>query len=498
MRHPCDVLVAGDELEGLLTAIAVAQVGARVAVLRQPGPADGPGSWLGGLSTRGGLAYMDLTWDAMSDGFRAFLTACGVKRVSLCPVTANRVLQDWLAQHHIPVINTPYYSVLADVATSAHRRFMVMDDDGHTWHAPLLLDATPDADVARALGEPWRNGLNELLDGLKPLYTREPCPPNYLGISPVFRITGVTPDQLMAFEADCRRRLADEAVLAHALPWLTEAEHTDLINRPCFMADVENEQDYIDMLNPIIGVAFHAWWQGQASTYPNASVWIDGGNIALLPDGSLSFNGMVTHAPHTLQGVLHWSQHPVIPRLLQQAMQAFEQFLQQVGHLKQARVHPPYQLYVRQSVHINTLACATATDLLAGGASHATVGPYSYWLDTRGVNLRNWVPGFTHFAKPRFATSLGYTLCQRNPWLAVLGRSAGYGPLAQGTCRIVQHNAMLGEALAPVLALAAKEGITLAQAVQWPPFTPTVSGVSSPICLDGLTLLQREIKILAN
>jgi hypothetical protein len=490
MAHRVDVLVIGDELEGLLTALATAHAGARVAVVRQATP----GSWLGGLSTRGGLAYMDLTWDTMSDRFAQFIATCGVKRVALCPHTAHQALQTALAQAHITVTHAPSYGVTANTGAPAHRRFGVMDDAGQTWQAPVLLDATPDADVARHLGEPWRNGLNGWLNAVAPGAAQTGTVPQHLGVSPVFTITGVTPTDLMTFEAECRRQLADEALLAQALPWHTPQELTELIDRPCYAPP---HLDYVDILNPIIGIAFHRWWQGSVASYPHAEVWIDGGNVAVLPNGTLSFNGMVTHAPD-LGTLLQWSGQPVIPAFLQRAMQAFEQFLQQQGGLRQAQVHAPQQLYVRQSVHIDTLATATAADLLAGGAPHATTGPYSYWLDTRGINLRAWQPQFMHFGKPQFNTSLGYAMCQRNPWLAVLGRAGGYGPLAQGTCRIVQHNALLGEALAPVLAKAACNGLTLKEAAHWPPPQAAVA-MTNPLQqlphlpTPALQLLQHEL-----
>jgi hypothetical protein len=444
-----DVLVWGDELESLLAAISAAQAGASVAVCRTAPP----GKWLGGLSTRGGLAYMDLTWDMFSPLFQQFIQACGVKRVSLDPHTADQVLRQWLTTHQIPVFTVDQLPTFGD------QQFSQPLADGSSLTASIGIDATPDADVAVHLGEPWLNGLHGLLDGLpgqSPLDKTRPAP-QHIGVSPVFRLTGVDRHALMAFEADCRRAMT-MGTLALALPWHPEAERATLLTRPCYSPD---ELDYVDILNPVLGIAFHQWWQGDVATYPHTRVWIDGGNVARLPDGSLSFNGMVTPAPD-LPTLLHWSQQPVIPAFLTEAMAAFERFLQQAGGLTQARVVPPQQLYVRQTRHVLTRQVATAASLLAGGLPDATLGPYSYWLDTRGINLRQYVPGMPHFVKPQFNTHLHYTLCQRNRQLAVLGRAAGYGPLAQGTCRIVQHNAWLAEALGPAAALAALTQLPLA------------------------------------
>jgi hypothetical protein len=442
MPH-ADLLVLGDEVETLLSAISAAAQGVRVAVCRQAHP----DSWLGGLSTRGGLAYMDLTWGMFSPWFERFISACGVKRVCLDPATADRVLRQWITDHDIPLLHGPTDAVVN--TSDAHGRFRVHTSDGDTWTAPLAVDGTPDADVAHALGEPWLNGLHGLLDGHNPALTDIP---QHLGISPVFRVTGVSRDDFMAFEAQCRAHMTMDH-LAKALPWHTEAERGALLTRPCYSPP---DLDYIDMLNPIMGIAFHQWWQGDVSTYPLSRVWIDGGNIACLPDGSMSFNGMVADAPN-LDTLLYWSRHAIMPAYLLEAMQAFEQYLQQVAGLTHARVIPPAQLYIRQTVHVLTRQVAMATDLLHGGLPKAAVGPTSYWLDTRGINLRQYVPGHTHYAKATFHTHTDYGLCRQNPYLAVVGRSAGYGPLAQGTCRIVQHAAWLGEAIGAQAAHAIKQ-----------------------------------------
>jgi hypothetical protein len=335
-----------------------------------------------------------------------------------------------------------------------------------------------------------------------------PYASDLLGVSPVFTLQGVPYTDLMAFEAQCRQRPDMASDIRQALPWHPPDLQHALLTRPCF---APADEDYLDILNPVLGIAFHRWWQGHASTYSRAPVWIDGGNVARLPNGQLSFNGMVCPAPN-LATALQWSRQGVMPVFLQQAMQAFQQFLQTVGGFKQARVIAPQQLYVRQTRHVLTRRMATAADLLAqqGQPSPAacktgvkglpsTAGPYTYWLDTRGIDLRQYVRGFTQFDKPLFYTDVAYTLCRKNPYMAVLGRSAGYGPLAQATCRIVQHNAWLAEVLAPVALMAAQQASPLQQVLAWR--ADAVLGDALPHPLAHLPdisrqLLQQEIRLL--
>jgi hypothetical protein len=452
-----DVLIFGDELEGILAGISAAQAGAKVAICLPFGlkQADNP-NWLGGLGTRGGLAYMDLTWDCMPPLFAKFLAACQVKQVCLHAPVAHAVLLDWIKASNISLIKWQRRLPVGYKATPVPQ-FTLIDDDGLTWQAPVAIDATADADVARQLGEPWLNGLTGMLPAEN---NQQVHLPQHIGVSPVFTITGVPYADLMAFEERCRQHPNMPDWLSLALPYHHPDEWQTLLTRPCY---APAHLDYLDILNPILGIAFHQWWQGDVATYPHTRVWIDGGNVARLPDGSLSFNGMVTPAPD-LTTLLQWSQQPVMPPFLLQAMQAFEGFLQQVGGFSHAKIIPPAYLYVRQSVHVCTQRMATATDLLAGGATQATLGPYSYWLDTRGINLRQFTPTLGHFPKPVFHSDVAYGLCQRNAYLGVVGRSAGYGPLAQGACRIVQHNAWLGETLGRVAATAAQRHCTLSQA----------------------------------
>jgi hypothetical protein len=101
--------------------------------------------------------------------------------------------------------------------------------------------------------------------------------------------------------------------------------------------------------------------------------------------------------------------------------------------------------------------------MLKGGVPEKdAIGTFSYWLDCRGIELRQFYPG-CHFPKPIFNVGLDVALFDQ-PELhnfGVMGRSAGYSPLGQGAGRIVQHNAMLGEALGIAAAIAVKNQVSL-------------------------------------
>jgi hypothetical protein len=278
-------------------------------------------------------------------------------------------------------------------------------------------------------------------------------PDGFLGVSPVFEIHGISRWELMDFEAKLRQTPGLLEDLRQALP-----HHADpgvLIDRPC---ESPPDRDYLDILNPTIGILFHRWKFGETSSYPNAPVWIDGGNMSVLGERRLGFNGMVARISdfQTLLNLSHDTAQ--IPDFLIREMSLFEQFLREVGGFTEARIIPPAALYVRQTLTLQSRHNLTARQIVAGGVClEEVIGSYSYWLDCRGLVLAERYPGES-LPKPVFNVGLDVAFPARGPRnLAFVGRSSGYSPLSQGVGRIVQHNALLGEAVGIAAALASKD-----------------------------------------
>jgi hypothetical protein len=449
------LLVVGNEVEAVVTAVSAAlqaqSTGLPLKVnLALPAPPP-----LGGLCSH--LAYLDRTVGLEPPLYRKLLLESGVQRVSMDPQRLHTVLQRWLADHHISVF--PIQLPLTWQGQALE------DASGQRLAFDFCLDATPDADVGRAAGLPVAvAGFKTVLPSM--------ATASFLGVSPVFQVAGLWPEALIAFEARLRASPEMPAWLDAALPELAPESRAALLTRPCFPGP-----DYLDMLNPALGVAYHVWRHGQAASYPEAMVWIDGGNIALLdapPEDSpqsmaapspprLSWNGMVARGEH-LDGLLAWSHGEApVPEFLQQELQHFQRFLHEAGGLTQARVLAPRALYVRQTLQLRMRQMMTARNMLEGGvATDLAIGTASYWLDTRGISLRRYFPGLD-LPKPVYNLGLEVALPPTPgplAWqrLGVLGRSAGYAPLAQGAGRIVQHNCLLGEALGMAAAMALTTG----------------------------------------
>ena len=446
-----DVLVVGDEVESILTAVSAARAGVKVALSRRS-----TGRY-GGLSVRGGLSYMDITPDYVTGLFSEFLKRVGLIRVALNPDQAHHVLADLLSEAGVEVFSGVETCIELD-AQGFPQQAVLQGAQATIYLTPnVVIDATPDADIARALGVPYLIGLGNVLGPEQ----------NFLGVSPVFRITGVSVPELRAFEAHLRLQPNLENILKDALPYHPEALRAEYMTRPTYAPE---DMDYLDILNPVIGIDYHIWRHGDAASYPEADIHIDGANISRLKDGSLGWNGLVAKASALdldFEDLIAMSQGGPIPEILLEEMRYFERYLCERAGFTGAQVIPPEEMYVRQTLTLLAKDNMTARKAIEGGVpAEKAIGTFSYWLDLRGTQLWRIFPG-EELPKPVFNVGLDVTL-PLSPNLqniAFIGRSAGYSPIGQGAGRIVQHNALLGEGLGVAAALTVLSQVPLAEIV---------------------------------
>lgn len=447
----CQVLVVGDEVDSILTAVSASRAGAKTILARRSA------GRLGGLSVRGGLSYMDITPDYVCGLFQAFLDRCGLVRVALNPDKAHQVLQEMLREADVEVISGVETQVEFNGSGFPEKAVLTQGSENQTLFPQVVIDATPDADIARAAGVPYIQGLGGILGAEQ----------DFLGVSPVFRIAGLSVADFRLFEERLRQNPRLPEILEKALPYHPPELRAEYITRPTYAPD---DQDYLDILNPVIGVDYHVWRHGSPEGYADADIFIDGGNVSRLSDGSLGFNGLVAQAKALnlgLEDLIAISQDGPIRAVLQAEMHHFERYLREVGGFAQVSVIPPESLYVRQTVTLMARENMTARKAIEGGVSpEKGVGTFSYWLDLRGTQLWKLYPG-EHLPKPIFNVGLDVALpsCPKLQNFAFVGRSAGYSPIGQGTGRIVQHNALLGEGVGVAAALAALSSKPLAEIV---------------------------------
>lgn len=442
-RLTFEVVVLGDEVESILTAVSAARQGASVVLVRSST------GKLGGLSTRGALSYMDITPEYTSPLFREFLDKAGVVRVALEAERAHQTLLSLLAEAGVTVLDG--VQSIEWISNPTGSLTGIVLNEQSVLHGTCYIDATPDADWARAAGVPYLSGLGGVLGEDQ----------NFLGVSPVFRIAGTSREAMMEFEARLRANPDLPQLLESALPFHPPELRAEYITRPCFSPP---EMDYLDILNPVIGIAYHLWRHGEVTSYPTATTWIDGGNVSLLSDGTMGFNGLVSRyvldLDDPLSELLRLSHGGGTPAFLLEEMNQFERFLHAEGGMDTVKILTPEALYVRQTVTLLARNNMTAEQTIRGGVSpEDAIGTFSYWLDLRGTQLWKLYPG-EELPKPVFNVGLqvAFPKDSRLENLAFVSRSAGYSPIGQGTGRIVQHNAMLGEAIGIAAAMAVQTG----------------------------------------
>ncbi len=436
--HDFDILVVGHETEGVLAAVAAARAGARVGLVAPPGRI------LGGLLTEGGLAYVDRDSRHLAppgpgsgDGiFGAFLARAGVQLVALDPERGASTLARMLAEAHVPVLRGTWAEPRPE-----GDRLRALKVAGQSVAARFFLDATPDGDLLELLGERFTFGFSE--HGL----------PQVLGISPVPRVTGVTPAQIV--EA-CTRAMADPDL---------EARRVRLFGARRFL-DLDRGPDYVLVGPPHLALAFMRWREAQGLA-PALPFEADGFNVAVLGPADTSWNGLIYFSTDAAE-LLDWSRRGADDRLAFEVA-IFGRWMREDLGWKDAeaalagvsgdpggdqgdpgagRGGASYRgVYVRQTRHLLGTRLRLSLPLIAANAAIRRAGTFAYYPDFRGLRV-------TPTGRPlvaRVALDAGLLVAWRN--VAIASRAAGYTPMAHSLCRLVQYNATLGAGLAVAMAM---------------------------------------------
>lgn len=417
-----DVLVVGHETEGVLAAVAAARAGVRVGIVVAPG------RQLGGLLTEGGLAYVDrdsrhLVAPAVSslDGiFGEFLARAGVSLVALDPDRGQATLAQMLAEAGITVVRSTW----AELRTQGDRMVALrIRDDAIS--AGYFLDATPDGDVLEALGEKFTSGFAE--HGLD----------RVLGVSPLPRVRGVTPAQIV----EATREAMAEADL--------EARRQRIFGDRRFL-EVDQGEDYVLVGPPHLALAFGRWREREGLAAPLAFE-ADGFNVAVLGPAETSWNGLIYFSTDPAE-LLAWSRHGADARFEAEVAQFGRWMREDLGWADAEAKLPSTDgyrgIYVRQTRHLLDTRHRLSLPDIASNAPVRSVGTFAYYPDFRGLRV---TPTAAPLVAP-IALDAGLPAAWSN--VAIASRAAGYTPMAHSLCRLVQYNVTLGAGLGVAMALA--------------------------------------------
>lgn len=412
-----DLVVVGLEPEACLSAVSAQGAGARTALVASAG------DLLGGLLTEDGLAFVDRDSRHLvppdrspHDGlFGQFLARAGVPLVALDPLVGDRTLRAMLQEAGVTLLVASWQRLVVE----GDRAVALVLSDGSTLRARHFLDGTPDGDLAEAAGIRFTGGFSEY--GLS----------RYLGVSPLPRVHGVTPERIV----ETCRSLAQDPEL--------ESLRERVFGDRRFL-DLEHGGDYVLVGPPHLGLAFQRWREarGLASPYPFEA---DGFNVAVLGPASTSWNGLI-YFSEDLSTLLRLSREGA-DDLFRQEARHFERFLQEGLGWHEAQVELPAGVYVRQTRHALGTRHRLTLDEIAASYSEGSVGTFAYYPDFRGfraVSVPNPLTAHVILDAGLFAGV-------RN--LGIASRAGGYTPFAHSLCRLVQYNVTLGTALGAAAAM---------------------------------------------
>ncbi|NEQ65989.1 MAG: FAD-dependent oxidoreductase, partial [Symploca sp. SIO2D2] len=277
-----DVVVYGDELQGVCAAIwAKKTLGeeGKVALVRS-NSADEP---LGGLLTRGGLAFLDYdktNWynQPVAQCFRDFLNRSQVVVSCLAADKAEQAMAEMLAEAGVSIINE---APLMPQVENQTIQYVDIPQSNVRLQANSYIDTTQDAELARKAGLAYYRGY----ESQSPELANET-----LAVSLVPIITGLTIADLRAIE----RQIFSNGDLMKQIE-TNIRENTDAEGARFWLSNFrvplyKSSPDGYYHKSIAFGVAYKLH---RNLPFGLKGFFLDKSNICLLPDNSLSWNGLL-------------------------------------------------------------------------------------------------------------------------------------------------------------------------------------------------------------
>ncbi len=445
-----DVLVYGDEPAGVAAAITAGRglASSGRVVLVRPQPA---WAWVGGVWTRGGLAYLDRNQVSgqppSCDFYRELLAVGRVERIA-----ANPSLMDWGMRQLLEAAGVQVISATRLTPQVQGSRVARLHSQRGAWQAGIIIDATPEADLARAAGLAYEKGFAGV--GL---------PQATLAVSPVFEMAPVNLEQLAAIE---RQIMADAAWMQELQAMITHhntPENAAFLLRH-FRLPLEVQGDFADIYSTALGAAYH---QHRGIPFRlGGSLLLDRGNVAMVAPDRLSFNGLLFQlSTRQVERLVHHGRQPT-PAMYQE-LHHLQTWLRQFPEAAQVQIFPPLEVYVRHLITITeVLEPLDVAKISSGGVPPAAaIGEFRYAFDARGG-----IPGWPHPLPPTvtFRYGVGSSLTRLENF-AVVGGAAGFPGVAATVGRIEERKICTAAALGTMAAEAVSSQQPLHQVARRPP-----------------------------
>ncbi|PSB11934.1 FAD-dependent oxidoreductase [filamentous cyanobacterium CCP1] len=474
-----DFICFGDEVPGILTVVAAAReyrrrfgYAPRSLVMFKSPSALG----VGGHLVRGRLAYLDrssvplsvrqaLKLDTFGDPpalYKEFLQRAGVAQIALDHVRANQVLRQMLSEVGADILSSVE---IAAVLKEGQRIAGIRTIRGEIYWGRQFFDSTVNAELAQAAGVQKAKGFETF--GL---------PNSELSVTLVVETEGLPIHELKAIEAHYIQRLNNPSDLeaqrfinaaAWSDPALAQELRRDISRRDergQFMTMWQGK-DYIDVRCRALSIAYHAFRGTKLSQYESRAVF-DNANIAILPNGNLSWNALLFQVNADEAEALARNQAKPTPAMWDELGYVEKWFLS----LGFKSIGPARELYVRHAGNVKgAVQPLTGAMMLSGGVpATEALGTFGYGFDARGgiQGLREVAAenGFNSisFRSPLMNIGIRHALIKDVPNLAVISPASGFEGYACSAGRIVEYNVGVGQGVGIAAVLAMATGKNLA------------------------------------
>lgn len=509
-----DVIVFGDEVPGVMTALKVQRElqefghgtrrGTRVALITEGNIEKG----IGGHVVRGGLAYLDRnqvppnlrsqygTFGRPSQLYQEFLQLGRVNTIALDRYVAAPNLSQALSRAGVEVVG----NVSLDSVQTAGDRLCAFTASGRTYSAQTFVDASQSGELAAASGVAMMRGLEAL-----------GFPDSALSLGLMIDLYGVDINQLKRVEAELINRFFNPQDTS-AQQWLEAASGGDPARRQELLRGLLDERrqpkllyqgtpDSADVRSLALSILVHGYL-GKPYDLKSSGFLFDRANIAILPD-RLSLNALLFYTD--AQTALQLSTSGAKPTADMLAVaNEIKTLFEKMGV---SRVEIMDELYIRNAGQLaNPVDELSATLMTAGGvpASDA-LGTFGYHLDDRGgiegldEEVQESFLRLLNFEQmPVFNYGFRHTLPQERENLAVLGPASGFGGLGTTAGRIVEFNVSVGEGLAIAIAKSIREhrplqSITNAEVHRAMGYSPAIYGYQTG-SYGAISTLERRFR----
>ena len=500
-----DVIVFGDEVPGVMTAIKVKREleqrndTAKVALITEGDTTEG----IGGHLVRG-LAYLDRNqvprdmrgelgfFGASSQLYQEFLDLTGTDAIALDRFRATQAFENTFLKENIDLIGKVK---LRSVATANKSVCSLTTTNNGSFIAKQFIDATQGGKLAEMSGVEISQGFAQL--GL---------PDSALSVGWVFEVYGQDIEQLKEIELGLIKRFLDKSD-RQSQDWLAtatgnnpekvaefERSLTDSYDRPAIM--YQATPDSADVRALAFSGAFHGETDRLLDLRASKGI-LDRANIAVL-DNRLSLNALLFDVDATQARELSNNGAQPTP-MMEEIAQEVAAFFRGLGV---PRIEFMDELYIRTAGQIaESLDDLTATKMTDGGVpAEEALGTFSYHLDARGGIDGFWerveekgIHEIRGFLMPTFNYGFRHTLPVEYENLSVLSPASGFGGLGTTAGRIVEFNVSVGEGLAIANAIAVTQGrslhsITNQEVKQELGYTPHIYGKATSSWFDIFTV----------